>query len=147
MLPVLLSPMYSDSVVERATIGWSLLDHPIAPWLLMKTNPEVDLEVSESPDQSASENPWNVMSKETSDPSKLRARLAISQWPVLPATWVIELQQMNYSRPVITTFDGFKRAAYVDLSKRCKSWNAALCCCGPPKMGFWGLKNYKLGGV
>src|ERR1700727_2074438 len=53
--PALLKPMYSDSVEERATILCRLLLQQMAPPQHMKAYPEVDLDVSPSPDQSASE--------------------------------------------------------------------------------------------
>src|SRR5258707_13926647 len=53
--PALLKPMYSDSVVDNATILWCLLAHDIAPRFVMKENPEVDRDESKFPGQSASE--------------------------------------------------------------------------------------------
>ena len=52
-----LAAMYSDSIVERATIGCRRLYHVMAAPLRTNINPEVDRLVSESPPLSASEYP------------------------------------------------------------------------------------------
>src|SRR5271170_8346626 len=51
--------IYSDSIVDNATVGWRRLFHAIAPLLSMTTYPVVDRLVSKSPAQSASEYPSN----------------------------------------------------------------------------------------
>ena len=83
--------MYSDSMLDNTTIDCHFLAHDTAALFVMKTYPEVDLEVSGSPDQSASVYPWKSMSIDTSEPSYVssrsfvackyhRALLADSQW-------------------------------------------------------------------
>ena len=57
----LLSAMYSDSMVESATMLCCLLDQEIAPQLLMKTKPEVEQELSGSCDHPALEYLWKSM--------------------------------------------------------------------------------------
>src|SRR5438477_11417227 len=72
--PALLRPMYSDSVDDKATNGCSLLNYPIAAWLLMNTYPDVDRELSVSPLQFASMYPWKSMFRLMSEPSSTSAR-------------------------------------------------------------------------
>ena len=69
--PALLSPIYSDFVVESVTMLCCLLDQEIAPWLLMNRKPEVDRELLGSWDHLASEYPWKSKSMESSVPSNL----------------------------------------------------------------------------
>ena len=69
--PELLSPMYSDSVVESTTILCCLLDQEMAPRLLINKKLEVDRELLGSWDHPASEYPWKSRSIEISVPSNL----------------------------------------------------------------------------
>ena len=64
--PVRLSSMYSDSVVERATILCCLLDQEMALRLLRNRYPKVERELSGFCDHPASEYPWKFISMETS---------------------------------------------------------------------------------
>lgn len=66
--PAVLSLIYSDSVDDMAAIVWCLLDQPMAPPLLIKTKPEVDLEVSQSLHQSVSVQPWKSIPISTDNP-------------------------------------------------------------------------------
>ena len=75
----LLSQMYSDSVVESATMLCCLLDQEIAPWLLMKIKPEVEQELSGSCDHPTLECPWKSMSVDSSMPSK-RSSVSFVAW-------------------------------------------------------------------
>ena len=69
--PALLSPMYSDLVVESATILCCLLDQEMALQLLINKKLEVDRELSGSWDYPASEYPWKSKTIEISVPSNL----------------------------------------------------------------------------
>ena len=51
------TPTYSASVEESATIDWSLLLQQIAPPFIIHTKPDVDWHVSTHPAQSESEKP------------------------------------------------------------------------------------------
>src|ERR1700742_2196359 len=62
------SPMYSDSVVDRAIIDCHLLAQPITLWLAINTYLKVEREVSTSRDKSASAKPWNTKLPFTSLP-------------------------------------------------------------------------------
>ena len=80
--PALLSPMYSDLVVESVTILCCLLDQEMAPQLLINKKLEVDQELLGSWDHPASEYPWKSKSIEISVPSNLSSMSFIA-WTYL----------------------------------------------------------------
>ena len=66
--------MYSDSVLDRATIDCHLLAQDTAALFVMNTYPEVDLDVSGSLDQSVSVYPWKSILRDISDPSYVSSK-------------------------------------------------------------------------
>ena len=76
--PALLSPIYSDSVVESATMLCCLLDQEIGPRLLINRKPEVDQELLESWDHLALVYPWKSKSMESSVPSNLNSMFFVA---------------------------------------------------------------------